>query len=517
MNLLISITFYYIYIINRNNGRFLGLFRKFHDFVAAYIKIKQVYMKKIGTKEAVPFVLLVLLAMTAVFVPVMPNYEDAGKYDAADTAWIMVATALVFLMTPGLAFFYGGMVHRKNVISTMIKSVVASGVVSIIWIAVGYSLAFGDTFHGFIGNPGTHLFFKGVNSGEPWSLAPTIPKTLFSLFQLMFAIITPGLVVGAVAERIRFTSYLLFTVLFSILVYSPLAHWSWHPEGFLFKWGALDFAGGTVVHISAGCAALAGALVLKRRKVHIEREEVPPANVPYVLIGTGLLWFGWFGFNAGSALGANALAVSAFATTNTAAAAAGLSWMFFDVVKGKKPSVMGFCIGAVVGLVAITPGAGFVGIPQSIFIGVVAAIISNIAVYYKSKSSLDDTLDVFPCHGLGGMVGMLLTGVFATKAINAAGNDGLFYGNPGFFLTQLKAMSIAVAYSFTVSFAIFKFINYVLPMRVSERDEALGLDASQHNEKYVQGTLLVRGNKDGMEHESELDVMLKIDAVEEMA
>jgi Amt family ammonium transporter len=460
-------------------------------------------MKKIGFKEAAPFVLLVALAVAAIFTPVLPNFDDAGKYSAADISWILVATALVFLMTPGLAFFYGGMVHRKNVISTMIKSVVAAGVVSVLWIIFGFSLAFGDSIGGVVGNPSTFLFFKDVNSGEPWSLAPTIPKSLFSMFQLMFAIITPGLVVGAVAERIRFNAYILFTVLFTILVYAPLAHWSWHPDGFLFQWGALDFAGGTVVHISAGCAALAGALVLKRRRVHLEGEEVPPANVPYVLIGTGLLWFGWFGFNAGSALGANALAVSAFATTNTAAAAAGLSWMFFDVLKGKKPSVLGFCIGAVVGLVAITPGAGFVGIPQSIFIGVVAAIISNIAVYYKSKSKLDDTLDVFPCHGLGGIVGMLLTGVFASKAVNVAGNDGLFYGNAAFFLTQLKAMAIAVAYSFAVSFLIFKFINFILPLRVSMEEEEMGLDATQHNENYVQGTLLVKNESKGVLEEIE--------------
>ena len=326
--------------------------------------------------------------------------------------------------------------------------------------------------------------FKGVASGAPWSLAPTIPLSLFALFQLMFAIITPGLVVGAVAERVRFTSYTLFILLFSLLVYAPIAHWTWHPEGFLFKMGALDFAGGTVVHISAGCAALAGALVLKRRQSHIEQQEIPPANIPYVLIGTGLLWFGWFGFNAGSAGAANALAVSAFATTNTAAAAAGLSWMFFDVLRGKKPSVLGFCIGAVVGLVAITPAAGFVAIPQSIFIGFIAAIISNMAVHYKAKSSLDDTLDVFPCHGLGGMVGMIMTGIFATKNVNGGGNDGLLYGNPTFFFIQLKALAIVVAYSFTVSLLIFKFIDIVLPLRVSIEDETLGLDASQHNEKY---------------------------------
>ncbi len=452
-------------------------------------------MKNLSLAKLAPFFILATIAIAAIFIPSLPNFDD-GKFNGADVAWIIVATALVFLMTPGLAFFYGGMVHRKNVISTMIKSVVAAGVVSVLWVVVGYSLCFGPTIGGFIGNPMTHLFFKGVASGAPilpGATSPlTIPLLLFALFQLMFAVITPGLVVGAVAERIKFTAYILFIVLFSLLVYAPLAHWTWNPEGFLFKWGVLDFAGGTVVHISAGCAALAGALVLKRRQSHIDQKEIPPANIPYVLIGTGLLWFGWFGFNAGSALGATTLSVSAFATTNTAAAAAGLSWMFFDVLKGKKPSVLGFCIGAVVGLVAITPAAGFVAIPQSIFIGFVAAIISNVAVYYKSKSKLDDTLDVFPCHGLGGMVGMILTGVFATKSVNSAGADGLIYGGTTFFLTQLKGLAIVVAYSFTVSFLIFKFINFILPIRVSQEEELLGLDASQHNENYTQGTLLVQ-------------------------
>lgn len=445
---------------------------------------------KISFKNAAPFFVLAIVATGALFVPTLPNFDD-GKYNGADTAWIIVATALVFLMTPGLAFFYGGMVHRKNVLSTMMKSVVAAGVVSVLWVVIGYSLCFGEDVGGFIGNPLTHLFYKGVASGQPWVGAPTIPKPLFSMFQLMFAVITPGLVVGAIAERMRFAAYVLFTVLFSLLVYAPLAHWSWHPDGFLAKMGALDFAGGTVVHISAGCAALAGALVLKRRKAHIAGIETTPANIPYILIGTGLLWFGWFGFNAGSALGANALSVSAFSTTNTAAAAAGLSWMFFDVLKGKKPSVVGFCVGAVVGLVAITPGAGYVAIPQSIFIGVIAAVVSNTAVYLKSKTSLDDTLDVFPCHGVGAMAGMLLTGVFATKAVNAAGADGWAYGNLSFFITQLKAMVIAVAYSFVVSWLIFKFINFIIPIRVSAVEEEAGLDASQHNENYVQGTLLV--------------------------
>ncbi len=451
-------------------------------------------MNNLTFKNFAPFLILALVAIACIFIPSLPNFDD-GKFNAADIAWIIVATALVFLMTPGLAFFYGGMVTRKNVISTMIKSVVAAGVVSVLWVTVGYSLCFGETIGGFIGNPFTHFMFKGVASGAPHlqgGATFTIPLLLFALFQLMFAIITPGLVVGAVAERIKFTAYILFIVLFSLLVYAPLAHWTWHPQGFLAKIGVLDFAGGTVVHISAGCAALAGALVLKRRQSHIDHKEIPPANIPYVLIGTGLLWFGWFGFNAGSALAANTLAVSAFATTNTAAAAAGLSWMFFDVIKGKKPSVLGFCIGAVVGLVAITPGAGYVAIPQSIFIGFIAAIISNVAVHYKAKSTLDDTLDVFPCHGIGGIVGMIMTGIFATKSVNAAGADGLFYGGTAFFLTQLKGLAIVVGYSFTVSFGIFKFINFILPIRVSQEEELLGLDVSQHDENYSQGTLVIQ-------------------------
>ncbi|MFA4866585.1 MAG: ammonium transporter [Pedobacter sp.] len=453
-------------------------------------------MAKVLFKQWGPFAVLLAIAIIALFIPLLPNFDE-GKYSGPDIAFVLIASALVFLMTPGLAFFYGGMVHRKNVLSTMIKSVVAAGVITVLWIVVGFSLAFGDSIGGLIGNPLTFLFFQGVNSGPAWG---TIPLSLFAVFQLMFAIITPGLVVGAVAERIRFTSYILFIVLFALFVYSPLAHWTWHSDGLLFKMGVLDFAGGTVVHISAGMAALAGALVLKRRKSHLEHKEVPPANIPYVLIGTGLLWFGWFGFNAGSALGANALAVSAFLTTNIAAGSAGLSWMFFDVSRGKKPSVLGFCIGAVVGLVAITPGAGFVSIPSSIFIGVFAAVISNLAVSWKQKTSLDDTLDVFPCHGVGGIVGMLLTGVFATKTVNAAGVDGLLYGNVEFFLTQVKGAAIVIVFSFVMSFIIFKLINLVQPIRVTSEEEEEGLDASQHNEKYSQGTLIVESTGEELQN-----------------
>jgi Amt family ammonium transporter len=472
-------------------------------------------MSKRQAKQILPFVFLVAVAIIAMFVKPTADYvpgEADPQYSSSDIAWVLVSTALVFLMTPGLAFFYGGMVNRKNVISTMIKSVVAAGIVGVLWVVCGFSLAFGESIQvngigGVIGNPTTYAFYDGVKSGAAWPLANTIPLSLFSLFQLMFAIITPGLVVGAVAERIRFTSYVLFIVLFSLLVYAPVAHWSWHPEGFLAKMGAWDFAGGTVVHITAGCAALAGAMVLKRRKSHLEQREIPPANVPYVLIGTGLLWFGWFGFNAGSAVGATPLAVNAFGTTTTAASSAGLAWMFFDVIKGKKPSVLGFCIGAVVGLVAITPAAGYVGIPQSIIIGLVGAIVSNIAVSIKQRSKLDDTLDVFPCHGLGGMVGMLLTGVFANTAVHGIkdGPQGLFYGNPGFFFTQLKAMAIVAGYSFAVSYGIFKFINFILPLRVSASEEEEGLDASQHDEKYLQGTLLVQNNSNGTIQEKQVE------------
>ena len=451
-------------------------------------------MSVLNLKKVLPFLILAIVSIAAIFIKPDTIFDGSKIYNSSDMAWVLVSTALVFLMTPGLAFFYGGMVNRKNVLSTMIKSFVAAGIVSVLWLVVGFSMSFGPSIHGIIGNPLAFAFFKGVFSSQPWPGGPTIPMPLFALFQLMFAIITPALVVGAVAERIRFTAYVLFIVLFCFLIYFPVAHWAWHPEGFLAKMGVLDFAGGTVVHITAGCAALAGAIVLKRRKSHIEKTETHPANVPYVLIGTGLLWFGWFGFNAGSALASNDLAVSAFGATNTAAATAGLTWMFFDVLRGKKPSVLGFCIGAVVGLVAITPGSGFIGIANSAFVGFIAAIISNLACSWKAKSALDDTLDVFPCHGVGGMVGMLLTGVFASHAVNGAvTTEGLFYGGK-LFGPQFIGMAIVVAYSFTVSYAIFKFINFILPLRVSSEDEEIGLDASQHDEKYLQGTLLVHTN-----------------------
>jgi len=440
-------------------------------------------MKSMSIKQIVPFLLLTVIAVTTLFISPEFSFDGEGIYSSSDIAWVLISAALVFLMTPGLAFFYGGMVNSKNVISTMIKSFVSAGIVSVFWIVVGFSLCFGESLGGVIGNPTSFLFFQNVVSGEPWAGAPTIPFALFAFFHLMFAIITPGIVVGAVAERIKFTSYILFIVLFSLLVYAPLAHWSWHPDGFLAQLGVLDFAGGTVVHISAGCAALAGVLVLKRRKSHVNNIKIQPANITYVLIGTGLLWFGWFGFNGGSALAANSLAVSSFATTNIAAASAGLAWMFFDVLRGKKPSVVGFCIGAVVGLVAITPSAGFVAIPHSVFIGVIAAVISNLAVEWRSKSSLDDTLDVIPCHGVGGVIGMFLTGIFASTVVNPDGADGLLFGETNFFLAQVGGILIVTVYSFAVSYGIFKLVDLIDPIRVSEEEEEQGLDITQHDEE----------------------------------
>ncbi|MGV3561478.1 ammonium transporter [Larkinella arboricola] len=433
-----------------------------------------------------PLALLLIVSVLGVAFPSVPTTIVTEGIDTGDTAWMLVAAALVLLMTPGLAYFYGGMVNNKNVISTMLQSFIAMGVISILWVVVGFSLAFGDDIGGIIGNPTTFFMFNGVLDGKPWPLAATVPLVVFAFFQLKFAMITPALVTGSMAERINFKSYVLFMVLFSLFVYTPLAHMTWHPDGYLFNMGVLDFAGGTVVHMSAGWAALAGALYLKRRKSHAEAAYFPPANIPFVLLGTGLLWFGWLGFNAGSAVGASALAASAFATTNTAAAAAGLGWVLFDAAKGKKVSALGFAIGAVVGLVAITPAAGFVTVPSSIFIGTVAGMISNFVAHLRTKSTLDDTLDVFPCHGVGGMVGMVMTGIFASKGVNAAvADEGLAFGETKLFLTHMVALVIVSVFAFAASYLLLIVTNAILPLRVSEEDEKVGLDVSQHDEFLV--------------------------------
>ena len=438
----------------------------------------------------IPFVLLAILALAALLVPLRASKIPAGDpINSGDVAWMLTASALVLLMTPGLSFFYGGMVGFKNVVSTMLQSVVALGVISLLWVLVGFSLAFGDDIGHVIGNPLTFLFFDGVGEATNKDLSPTIPLLVFALFQLKFAIITPALITGSFAERVRFSSYLLFMVLFSLLIYCPLAHWTWHPEGFLRKWGVLDFAGGTVVHMSAGWAALAGALILGRRKSHLAQESHSPANVPFVLLGTGMLWFGWFGFNAGSALAANGLAAQAFATTNTASAAAMLGWMFFDWMRGNKPSAMGACIGAVVGLVAITPAAGFVTVRESIVIGLAASVVSNLAVHWKTKSTLDDTLDVFPCHGVGGMFGMLATGIFAKDV-------GLMTGNTKTFLYHLAALAIVSVFSFVGSIVCYKITDLIIPLRVTMEQEIEGLDLSQHGETALGAELLSGGHEE---------------------
>ena len=426
--------------------------------------------------------LLIAISIVALFMPAVPKTIITDGINAGDVAWMLAATALVLLMTPGLAYFYGGMIDTKNIISTMLQSFIAMGVISVLWIVVGFSLAFGDSIGGWIGNPSTFFMFNNVLDGKPWSLAPTIPLVLFAFFQLKFAIITPALVTGTFAERIKFKSYILFLVLFSLLIYAPLAHWTWHPDGFLFKMGVLDFAGGTVVHMSAGFAALAASMYLRNKSE--EKVAIAPANIPFVLLGTGLLWFGWFGFNAGSALSAGTLAASAFATTNTAAAAAGLAWILFDAARGKKPSAVGFCIGSVVGLVAITPAAGFVTIPSSLFIGTFASIISNVVVHWKSKTSLEDTLDVFPCHGVGGAVGMVMTALLANQAVNGANTtgNGLFFGDPTLFIVHMKALGIVIAYTLAGSFIILKIVDLIFNLRVSAEEKQIGQDFSQHGE-----------------------------------
>ena len=426
-------------------------------------------------RRVTPLALLFLVSIFAIVVPPAAPLVTGGPIVAGDLAWMMTAAGLVLLMTPGLSFFYGGMVQKKNVISTMLQSLMAMIVISIVWVVFGFSLAFGDDIGGIIGDPRTFFMFRHVGTATHPALAPTIPLAIFALFHLKFAIITPALITGSFAERVRFWAVVTFTVLFSIFIYCPLAHATWHPDGFLHKWGALDFAGGTVVHTSAGMAALAGAIVLGRRKLLDSGGEHVPANIPFVILGTGMLWFGWFGFNAGSALAANEQAALAFATTNTASAAAALAWIAFDVLRDRKASALGACIGAVVGLVAITPAAGYVSVAQSLVIGTVASVISNIAAHWRSRSQLDDTLDVFPCHGIGGMVGMVLTGVFAADV-------GLIHGNTKVFVVQLLTLLLAAPFAFVGSWILYRVTDAIIPLRVSERQELIGLDITQHDE-----------------------------------
>lgn len=417
---------------------------------------------------------------------------------AGDISWVLTATALVMLMTPALGFFYGGLVRRKNLVSTIVQCLVIFAVVSITWALWGYSLVFGPSVHGVIGDLSLVGLFKvGIHDVDP-AISSTIPTLLYFAFQLKFAAITPALIVGACAERIRFRSLLIFIVLWSTLIYAPIAHWVWNPNGWLHNLGAIDFAGGIVVHVSAGLSALAAALVVGRRKGCVywkdhmkaldkkdSATEFKPTNIPFVILGAALLWFGWFGFNAGSALAANDVAVSALVTTNLAAAAAAISWMFADwVIKG-KPSAIGLSVGAVVGLVAITPAAGYVNVTSAIIIGLAAGVISNLVANWRAgRSRVDDTLDVFACHGVGGLWGSIATGLFALSTINGA--SGLLFGNPHQLVSQLIAVAVVVPFAFFGSYVLLRIVNVFSPLRVSPEEEDSGLDLSQHGEEAYQ-------------------------------
>ncbi len=417
---------------------------------------------------------------------------------SGDISWIMTATALVMLMTPALGFFYGGLVRKKNLVSTIVQCLIIFAVVSIIWAIIGYSLVFGPSAHGIIGD----LSLVGLNNIGVHSvnqvLAPDIPELLFFAFQLKFAAITPALIIGACAERIKFRSLLIFIVLWSTLIYAPIAHWVWNPDGWLRSLGAIDFAGGIVVHVSAGLSALAAALVIGRRKdcgipwkEHMKAakkegaNEFKPTNIPYVILGAGLLWFGWFGFNGGSALAANDFAVLALVTTNLAAAAAAVSWMIMDWVTKGKPSAVGISVGAVVGLVAITPAAGYVNVTSALIIGLAAGVISNLVASWRAgRSRVDDTLDVFACHGVGGIWGSIATGLFASAAIN--GVNGLLFGNAGQLGAQLLAVAVVALFAFFGSYLLLRLVNVFSPLRVSSQAEDAGLDLSEHGEEAYQ-------------------------------
>lgn len=401
--------------------------------------------------------------------------------NSGDTAWVLISSALVMLMTPGLAFFYGGMVRRKNILGVLMQCFTILCVLSLQWVLFGYSLSFapGGPFIGGLQWAG----LKGVGL-EPYAdYSATIPHQAFMIFQAMFAVITPALIIGAFAERMKFSAFIVFTLLWATLVYDPICHMVWAVGGWIRSMGALDFAGGTVVHINAGIAALVTALVIGKRTGYANK-PTPLHNIPFTVLGAALLWFGWFGFNAGSALAANGLAVNAFVTTHIATAAAGLSWALLEWKFNGKPTMFGVVTGAVAGLVAITPAAGFVDVTGAILIGLLVSVFCLTAVsFIKPKFGYDDSLDAFGVHCVGGMWGALATGLFATKAVNAAGADGLLYGNPKQFLIQLAAVGITAVYSFVVTFIIYKVVDALMGVRVSQENEVMGLDLTQHHER----------------------------------
>jgi Amt family ammonium transporter len=400
--------------------------------------------------------------------------------NAGDTVFILICSALVMFMTPGLALFYGGMVRTKNVLATIMQSFIVIGLVSVIWVLWGYSLAFGPDVGGIIGDL-SWFGLKGVCLSPSPDYAGTVPHQAFMIFQGMFAIITPALITGAFAERMKFSTFLVFVALWSTLVYSPLAHWVWGAGGWIGEMGALDFAGGTVVHISSGISALAAALLISKRKGY-GKEKFMPHNLPMTITGAAILWFGWFGFNAGSALAIDGLAVSAFVTTHLAAAAAALTWVFAEWIHREKPTTLGAASGAVAGLVAITPGAGFVGPMSALIIGGLAGIICYMGVLAKSKLGYDDSLDVVGIHGLGGTWGASATGLFASKAVNPGGADGLFFGNPAQLWIQFLSIVVTCVFAFVMTVIILKILDWTMGLRVSDEEEIRGLDVAQHSE-----------------------------------
>lgn len=422
-----------------------------------------------------------LICLLLLIVPMACFAADEAKIDSGDTTFVIISAALVFIMTPGLAFFYGGMVRKKNVLNTIMNSFFIIALISVQWVLFGYSLAFGPDKGGLIGG----LDWAGL-TGQIFApnagYAATIPHGAFIMFQLMFAIITPALITGSFAERMKFPAFLIFILAWATLVYDPLAHWVWGVGGWLRNLGALDFAGGTVVHISSGIAGLMAALVLGKRDGYGIKPMLPH-NLPFIVLGASLLWFGWFGFNAGSALAANGLAINAFVVTNTAAASAVLSWVVIEWMHKGKPTLMGAASGAVVGLVAITPASGYVTPGASIIIGLVAGLVCYFAVaVVKQKFGYDDSLDAFGCHGIGGTWGALATGLFATKTINPAGADGLLYGNPAQLGIQALAVITTIAFSALATFIILKVIGVFTPVRAEKKEESEGLDITQHGE-----------------------------------
>lgn len=399
--------------------------------------------------------------------------------NSGDTAWVLISTALVILMTPAVGFFYGGMVRKKNILSTMMMCFAILMVISIQWVLFGYTLSFGPSFKGLIGGL-KWLGLIGVGQIPEIKYAATIPALVFMMFQAAFAIVAPSLIVGAFVERIRFSSFLVFSVIWSTLVYDPVAHWVWGAGGWLRDLGTLDFAGGSVVHITAGLSALAIALVIGKRKGY-GKDNMEPSNIPIVVLGAVLLWFGWFGFNGGSALAANGLAASAFVATNTAGAAAAIVWMMLSWIH-RRPSVLGVATGAIAGLAAVTPASGFIDPLSAMAIGAIASVISYYMIVFRMTVRIDETLDVFACHGMGGIWGMLATGIFASKAINPSGADGLIHGNFVLLGTQAYAVAIIAIFSFVITFMIAKLIDMFMGLRVKENEEMVGLDISQHAE-----------------------------------